>query len=594
MVEKVIIIVKSKLKVFVLALCGFVICAYAQNTLTVNVGQATYKIERAIYGHLLENLGRDIYNGLYVGTSSTISNTSGFRNDILQAFIDQGMPCLEWPGGCASVGYHWADGMGSKSSRPGGDMSNGVGTAEYFDLCSRINSIPYITCSIHNSVAEMTAWLKCIDTTPAWKNNLKYWKMGNEEWNGCSSVSYTAYDFVQRYKQYVAGIPASYANKLVRIAEAGTDPSWTSVVMDSLMGKMEAVSYHYYSVINWGNKGPSLGFTEAQYYAQLVNAYDLENKLTSFEAVMNPKDPNNTIGIMVDEWGAWLNPLDGGFYQQSTVRDAVLAVMSLNIFNNHCKRVKMALAAQAVNVIYSSMLTQNPPTTALVKTPTYYVLKMLRPHQNAKMIPVNLTCATIQNIPVISASASIDSLNTIHISLGNMHATASQTLTITLSGTSATYATVGGQIVNGPADTSYNDFNIAEKVNIQNFPSSNYTLSGTKLTVTLPAHSVVMLTLPPTTGIVPQGANRIHENLSISTGFGGKIIVSSVAMKQTPLRLTLYGTDGRMIDATTRTNTEGSSRVEWQPANNNIVNGVYIVKVKGEGISESQRILFTR
>ena len=146
-----------------------------QNTLTLNIGQATYKIERAIYGHLLENLGRNIYNGLYVGTNSSIPNTNGFRKDVIQAFVDQGQACLEWPGGCASWNYYWKDGIGPKAGRPGGDMVNGVGTAEYFELCKLTNSIPYITCNIHSaSVAENTAWLNHIDSTPEWKNSLKY------------------------------------------------------------------------------------------------------------------------------------------------------------------------------------------------------------------------------------------------------------------------------------------------------------------------------------------------------------------------------------------------------------------------------------
>lgn len=579
--------------------CGLLSGASAQqNALTLNIGQATYKIERAIYGHLLENLGRNIYNGLYVGTNSPIPNTNGFRKDVIQAFVDQGQACLEWPGGCAAWNYHWKDGIGPKAGRPGGDMVNGVGTAEYFELCKLTNSIPYITCNIHSaSVAENTAWLNYIDSTPEWKNSLKYWKIGNEEWGGCGG-SFTVNNFIAKYKQYVAGIPSSYANKLVRIAEAGTNSGWASVVLDSLMGKMEAISYHYYSVIDWGNKGPSINFTEAQYYTQLLNAYDLENKLRSFETVMNAKDPNNTLGIMVDEWGAWLNEIPGmgALYQQSSVRDAVLGVMSLNIFNNHCKRVKMACAAQAVNVIAASILTQTAPGTAMVKTPTYYVLKLLKPHQNAKMIPVNLACGNVNNLPVISASASIDSVNAVHISLGNMHATAPQTLAITLSGASMPYSTVQGQIVNGPTFASYNDFNKAETVTLQDFPSSNYSLSGTKLTVTLPAHSAVMLTLPPVTGVVARkAAGEIVEPVSITSAAGGKIIVSGAGIKNLPVKLTLFAADGRIISSTKAgAGANGLSRIEWRPGYRSLGTGVYMVKVQGKGVSASQRIMCAR
>jgi len=291
------ILTTSTLKCTVVSLFAFCTIASAQNNaLTVNIDQAKIKIERAIYGHLWENLGRDIYNGVYVGKNSSIPNTDGFRNDMTQAFIDEGMSCLEWPGGCAVWSYHWKNGIGPVSSRPGGDMVNGVGTAEYFKYCKMINSIPYITCNLRGaSVAENTAWLNYIDSFPEWKNDLKYWKVGNEEFGGCGGGG-TAEDFIPKYLANIAGIPASYNGKLIRIAEGGTDPTWTGKVLDQCMGKLEAISYHYYSV-DWGNKGSSTDFTEALYYKQLQSAWGLEAKLQGFEQVMNSKDPNNTIGI---------------------------------------------------------------------------------------------------------------------------------------------------------------------------------------------------------------------------------------------------------------------------------------------------------
>ena len=298
---------------------------------------------------------------------------------------------------------------------------------------------------------------------------------------------------------------------------------------------------------------------------------------------------------MVDEWGAWYNevPNMGALYQQSSQRDAVLAMMSFNIFNNHCRRVKMALAAQAVNVLFASMLTQNPPTTAMVKTPTYYVFKMLKPHQNATMIPVNLTCGNVNNIPILSASASIDSSKNIHISLGNHHATSQQTLTITLSGsTTSLYTKVSGQIVNGPSYTSYNDFNKSETVTLQDFPSSNYSLSGTKLSVTLPAHSAVMLSLPAPVSVGYKSVALKMHGVTIKAKTGGSIIIKGATLQKTPVRLALFTMDGRMIASMSTVNKTGSDRIEWQPAIHST--GIYVIKAQIEGVSESQKIALTR
>jgi alpha-N-arabinofuranosidase len=568
--------------------------AGAQNpTLTLNFGQATTKIERALYGHLWENLGRDIYNGVYVGTKSTIPHTNGFRNDVIQAFIEEGMPCLEWPGGCAVWSYHWQDGIGPKASRPGGDMVNGVGTAEYFEICKMINAEPYITANIRSaSTAENTAWLKYIDSVPEWKNSLKYWKIGNEEFGGCGGRMEPA-DYAKKYLENINAIPASYAGKLIRIGEAGTEPAYASVVIDACKGKLDAISYHYYAV-DWGNKGSSTDVTEALYYKQLQSAWGLEAKLKGFETLLNQKDPDNTIGIMVDEWGAWLEEIKGmgALYQQSSVRDAVLAMMSLNIVNNHCKRVKMALAAQACNVIFASILTQPSPGTAMVKTPTYYVLKMLRPHQNATMIPVSLVCGNVNNIPIISASASIDSTGSVHISLGNNHATTAQTLSITLNGAKESFAKITGQIVNGPSYSSYNDFNKAETATLQDFPATNYSLSGSKITVTLPAHSAVMLKLPATVSVASAMSGGHPGKVFIRPEIGGKIVITAPSLQSAPAApvvLSLYAANGRLAASTTISggSMDVNNQSVWQPS---CRTGVYIVKLQAGQFSEIRHI----
>ena len=86
--------------------------------------------------------------------------------------------------------------------------------------------------------------------------------------------------------------------------------------------------------------------------------------------------------MIVDEWGTWYtcepgtNP--GFLYQQNTVRDALVAGITLNIFNKHSDRVKMAALAQMVNVLQSVLLTEGGQ---MIKTPTYHVMHMYRHHQ---------------------------------------------------------------------------------------------------------------------------------------------------------------------------------------------------------------------
>jgi len=93
------------------------------------------------------------------------------------------------------------------------------------------------------------------------------------------------------------------------------------------------------------------------------------------------------VAIAVDEWGAWFDSekdAPSQLYLESTLRDAVIAGMSLNIFNNHADRVRMANVAQMVNVIQSLVLTQG---AKMVVTPTWHVFDLYKVHQNATMIP---------------------------------------------------------------------------------------------------------------------------------------------------------------------------------------------------------------
>ena len=71
-----------------------------------------------IYGHFMEHLGACIYEGCYVGEDSSIPNTRGFRNDVIEALKKIKAPVIRWPGGCYADDYHWQDGIGPKESRP--------------------------------------------------------------------------------------------------------------------------------------------------------------------------------------------------------------------------------------------------------------------------------------------------------------------------------------------------------------------------------------------------------------------------------------------------------------------------------------------
>lgn len=143
--------------------------AQQKATAVINADQGTVKIDKHIYGHFAEHLGRCIYEGIWVGENSTIPNTNGYRNDVVDALKRIKIPNLRWPGGCFADEYHWMDGIGPREKRPkminthwGGVVEdNSFGTHEFMNLCELLGTEPYICGNLGSgSVEEMSKWVE--------------------------------------------------------------------------------------------------------------------------------------------------------------------------------------------------------------------------------------------------------------------------------------------------------------------------------------------------------------------------------------------------------------------------------------------------
>ncbi len=498
----------------------FSMAANSQSTITLSADLGQHTISRHIYGHFSEHLGACIYGGIYVGDKSTIPNKEGVRNDVVEALRKLKTPNLRWPGGCFADTYHWKDGIGPKDKRPsmvnvwwgGVTEDNSFGTHDFLNLCESLGAEPYLSANVGSgTVQEVVEWTR-YTTHPGgdpmaelrkqngriepWK--VKYWGLGNEAW-GCGG-NMTAEYYANVYRQY-ATFMSDWSNSggMFRIASGANsgDYHWTEVLMRDIPHNMlEGVALHHYSVIDWSAKGPAASFSEDQYFTTMKRALMMEELVTRHSTIMDKYDPKKKVALIVDEWGGWyeVEPgTNGAFlYQQNTMRDAVLAGATLNIFNNHADRVRMANIAQIVNVLQAVILTDGPK---MLLTPTYHVMEMYNVHQDATMLPLTLQTADYQfgkeKLPAVSASASKDKNGLIHVSLTNIDANKAQEVTINLRGTSA--STVSGRVLASGKVQDHNTFDSPEKVKPVNFTGA--TLKNGVLTVKMPAASVVVLEL---------------------------------------------------------------------------------------------------
>ena len=492
--------------------------AGATNQLVIHADQGKQTINRNIYGQFSEHLGRCIYGGLWVDKHSPIPNTRGIRNDIVAALRKIKIPVLRWPGGCFADEYHWMDGIGPYANRPtminthwgGVTEDNHFGTHEFMDLCQQLGCEPYICGNVGSgTVREMQQWVEYITSDGVspmadlrkknghkqpWK--LTYFGVGNENW-GCGGNMTPEY-YANEFRRYATYVRNFGSNRVFKIAcgSNGGDTNWTEVVMRNIGRRMNGLSLHYYTLPsgNWSRKGSATDFQEAEWHATLRRALEMDNVVTRHSAIMDKYDPQKRIGLIVDEWGTWydvepgMNP--GFLYQQSTLRDALVAGVTLNIFNQHCDRVRMANIAQMINVLQAMILTDKEK---MLLTPTYHVFEMYTVHHDATLLPTELKCADYQfgqdKIPAVSVSASRDKAGKIHVSLCNLNPNATAEVNCTLSG--AHPKAISGRVLTSPAMQAHNTFENPDAVKPGAFNA--FKLTGDGFTATLPAKSVVVL-----------------------------------------------------------------------------------------------------
>lgn len=493
--------------------------AQAQNTGVLNTDQGKTIIDKHIYGHFSEHLGRCIYGGFYVGESNTkITHTAGVRNDVVEALKKLKVPNLRWPGGCFADTYHWKDGVGPKAKRPtlvntwwgGVTEDNSFGTHDFLNMCELIGAEPYLAGNVGSgTVQELAEWVQYVNfegVSPMsnWRKengrdkpwNVKYWGVGNEAW-GCGGNMKPEY-YANIYRQYATFMTNwSNSSKLFRIASGAnsSDYNWTEVLMRDIPHNMlEGVALHHYSVIDWNEKGSAADFSEQQYFQTMQRALFMDELIMKHSTIMDKYDPAKKVALVVDEWGGWYDVETGtnpGFlYQQNTIRDAILAGATLNIFHNHSDRVRMANLAQTVNVLQAVVLTQEEK---MILTPTYHVMEMYNVHQDATLLPLQITTNNYvlgtEKLPAISASASKDNEGRVHISLVNIDSKNAQEITLELRG--GKFTTVSGRILTSAKLQDHNSFESPEKVKPAAFKQA--TISNNILKVTLPAHAVVVL-----------------------------------------------------------------------------------------------------
>jgi alpha-N-arabinofuranosidase len=501
-------------------------------------------ISPELYGHFIEHLGGVIYDGVWVGENSRIPNTNGIRTAFIDAMRTIQAPLLRWPGGCFADSYDWRDGIGPRDKRPartafwGQQDPNAYGLHEFIHTCRAMGAKPYLAANLRtlpardlyqemeycnapagnvpsNSAAPAApnayAAQRAANGDPA-PFGVDIWGVGNESW-GCGG-NLTPEEYATEFRRYTAwtpSYPGAQPNRFVAVGPNGDDVDWTRRLFAALHANPEqrhlwGLSVHYYTSGSPTKfaAGDALKFTADEHYDLLTRGSIMEKVVTDHWTAMGPKP---TVKLVVDEWGAWygkgtqLAP-EYNLSQQSTMRDALLTGITLDIYQRHADKVAVAAVAQTINCIHSLMLAQEDKFTL---TPTFHVFQMYMPHRGAQSVRTQFTAAPIDNpmaggptpaggnsytgsldavktLAGLSGSASLNG-KSLTLTVVNPHLDKPMTTEVAIRG--ASIASAKGTVLHSADIHDHNDF------------ANPNTVKPTAATVASPSSGKLVHTFPP-------------------------------------------------------------------------------------------------
>jgi alpha-N-arabinofuranosidase len=399
-------------------------------------------LDRKVFGSFIEHLGRSIYGGVYE-PGSKLSDSNGFRKDVLEEVKKLGVPIIRYPGGNFVSGYNWLDGVGPKDKRPvvldkawNTIEPNQFGTNEFLQWCRAVGSEPLMGLNLGTGTAEMAAALVeyCnLEKGTKWSDlrrqhgiekahNVKSWCLGNEmdgSWQighmPAREYGLKARDSANQMRMVDPSV------QLIACGSSGpgmaTYLEWDREMLEECYDQVDGISLHcYYRNDNQetGAAGDTSRF--------LTFNLDMENQISEVAGVCDyvraRKRSRKRLWLSFDEWNVWYRARGGnGGRQQAphlleevyNLEDALLVGGFLNSLMRSAQRVRVACLAQLVNVI--APITTNP--NGLFLHTIYYPYAWALQCARGDVLDLAVESATydvrgISPVPYIDASATMD------------------------------------------------------------------------------------------------------------------------------------------------------------------------------------------
>ncbi len=479
-------------------------------------------VDRRIFGHFIEHLGRCIYGGIF-DEGSPLADARGFRRDVLDAVRPLGIPILRWPGGNFVSGYHWLDGVGPRDQRPRrselawyAEESNRFGTHEFIEYCRALGTDPYICVNMGSgTMDEAQAWVEYCNATgnTSWANlrrqhgypephRVRYWGLGNEMYGAWQIGHLSAEDYVKKARAFALVMKRTDPSiQLIGCGHNGWS-DWDATVLEGLAPIVDYHSIHLYT-------------GQADHYGTVFQSHQAERAVricgALIERVRYAQRITHPIHIAFDEWNVWYRTRShedrvGGVEERYTLTDALAVATYLNGFIRHCRTVRIANLAQLVNAIAPIFTSR----TGLFLQTIYHPLRLYAEHTREIALDVHVespvhdlpaeqeerTAGRVHHVadlgpfPLLDAVATCDAagrqltLAVVNRDRDRSHGTAIELVDVAAGGT------VLAAEVNGPDVDATNSFEHPRRVDAI---ERKLDVSGHRFQYEFPAHSVTVL-----------------------------------------------------------------------------------------------------
>jgi len=341
-------------------------------------------VDKRLYGSFIEHLGRAVYDGLYQ-PDSPLSDSDGFRKDVLELVKELDVPIIRYPGGNFVSNYFWEDGVGSVDKRPARlDLAwrslepNTFGLNEFAKWTEKANSEMMMAVNLGTrGVADALNILEYCNHPRGTKysdlrikhgtkdpHNIKVWCLGNEMDGPWQLGSKTMVEYGRIAEEAAKAMKLLDPSiELVHCGSSGkgmpTFPEWEAVSLESTYDYVDYISLHQY----YGNRDNDSN----DYLAQSDEMSEfIQTVISTCDYVKAKKRSKKDINLSFDEWNVWYhsNAADDDTTKNRpwqigpsllediyTFEDALLVGLMLIVLLKHADRVKMACMAQLVNVI---------------------------------------------------------------------------------------------------------------------------------------------------------------------------------------------------------------------------------------------------